>query len=425
MVQRKRFNPAALAESLHVKKNTRGTSNELSLSVLDERRAQADEDKGAKGPASHRSFTFPRLFSRKSEKDAALGAATKRGVSGADLAAIALSIGDKGNKSQAAQARALQNPVEEIDRRKRARRIRRGVGLTLGLIAAAAVVGIAVYAFVGAYHENQTNLSLLSQGFTELESADDEVLTIDDALNTSASELSESQIQDLISQVSAAQVKLSSAEAFAATAKESLQGTEDAAAADQLVESAAARKEMLEAAQSLLSEELAATQAIAVADDAWADVLGADTLVKQAASLVADTTEENTRASQEKSEQAADLLQSASEKLTQAQGIYEADFSVLESYIAKRQESITYAIASDEAIYLQDKATAEQNNELYNTADAEAASIAAKLPKDASDPISDAYEAATQQTRETYLSARSRAAQADAFIRDYLGKTGQ
>ena len=80
-----------------------------------------------------------------------------------------------------------------------------------------------------------------------------------------------------------------------------------------------------------------------------------------------------------------------------------------------------YAIASDEAIYIQDKATADEQNALYNEADAKAAELATQLPANPTDPVVQAYETNIQGLLEDYQAARTRAGTADAFLRDYLG----
>ena len=148
--------------------------------------------------------------------------------------------------------------------------------------------------------------------------------------------------------------------------------------------------------------------------------------MKEAAELVSDTTEENVRASQGKSEEAIEALSQAQESLVRAQeGYPSADFSALSAFIEKKKEQNGYALASDDAIYIQDKATAESFNEKYNQADAEAIELARALPEKPAQPILDRLDAQTSQTRASYLDARKRAAESDAFIRDYLGQPGR
>ena len=77
---------------------------------------------------------------------------------------------------------------------------------------------------------------------------------------------------------------------------------------------------------------------------------------------------------------------------------------------------------SDQAIYVQDKATAESFNEEYNRADTEAVDLASRLPEKPAQPILDAFQENVEEERALYFEARQRAAESDAFIREYLGE---
>ena len=159
-----------IAANLHLKRNTKGTSNELSLSVLGGLSAQKDEEDASQGGSgASPSFTMPHVFSGKSKR--APGASSKKQpITGADVAGIALSISDRRNRSAQARDRALANPEAEIKRRKTARRAWRVVGLAFALAAFAGASAFAVHVFTAAYEDNQQHKSLLSQGFSELTS---------------------------------------------------------------------------------------------------------------------------------------------------------------------------------------------------------------------------------------------------------------
>lgn len=412
-----------IAANLHLKRNTKGTSNELSLSVLGGLSAQKDEEDASQGGSgTSPSFTMPHVFSGKSKR--APGASSKKQpITGADVAGIALSISDRRNRSTQARDRALANPEAEIKRRKTARRAWRAVGLAFALAAFAGASAFAVHVFTAAYEDNQQHKSLLSQGFSELTSADEVVLAADELVVASFNDLDESKIPDVLGKIPDVDVKLSAAKSFAESAKEGVSG-DDEKAADQLAASAEARKTMLELAETILTEEQAAKQASNLMASCWENVLSADALLREAAELVTDTNEENTRASQKKCEQARELLTQASSQFEQAQALYPADYGPFDDYIAARQQSIAYAIASDEAIYVQDKATADSNNEKYNECDAAAAALAAKLPKTTEAPIVAALDESLGDSRQQYMEIRSQAAACDAFLRDYLGIGG-
>lgn len=421
-----------IAENLHIKGNTAGTSNELSLSVLDERSKKADG----------KSSTTPRLsrlnkvsvFSvengtsrkeKKSEKKAEKRAEKNAGnaPTGADVAGYALDLSTKGRAARA-RKRALENPEAEIRRRKSARRARRVIGTVVGVAASIAVIAYAGYHLWSAYQQNMENLTVLGQAMQELETADEVVLAVDELATDGIGDTSDEDLDALIAQMDDARIHINAAAAFGETAYESMEQSADREAALKAQESAAARTELLDDALIIIQAESQARTASTAMQQCWDSLVSADALLKEAAAMVTETTNENVKASEEKTIQARDTLNEAAASLASAQEAYPpADLSVFESYIAKRLEAIEYALASNEAIYIQDKATADEQNALYNEADAEAVEIAQKLPKDPTQPIEDALEADTQETRDSYFDTREAAAQSDAYIRDYLGES--
>ncbi len=91
------------------------------------------------------------------------------------------------------------------------------------------------------------------------------------------------------------------------------------------------------------------------------------------------------------------------------------------AYIDKKSEAAGEALTSNAAILIQDKATAEAHNDAYNSADAEASTIADSLPSDLTKLVVDAYAANQAPLIEEYEKARSDASTHDAYLRDYLG----
>ena len=157
-------------------------------------------------------------------------------------------------------------------------------------------------------------------------------------------------------------------------------------------------------------------------DEAWSAVLSADEKVREAAELVTETTEENVTASKEKTTEARTLLETARDGFHSAQETYDViDVSALVAYVDKRIEALGFALASDDAFLARNKEEAAAQNEAYNIADAEAATLAKALPSDPSSTVFEAYEEATVDLQKAYSTARSQAGAADAFLRDYLG----
>ncbi|MEG0477439.1 MAG: hypothetical protein RR572_07230, partial [Raoultibacter sp.] len=106
---------------------------------------------------------------------------------------------------------------------------------------------------------------------------------------------------------------------------------------------------------------------------------------------------------------------------TAAKAYASADMHLLNEYLNKRIEAMNYALASDEAIMVQDKKTAETNNDAYNTADAQATALAQQFPTNPLQPLYTAYDTNTAASFTAYNEARRAVGAADSFLRDYLG----
>lgn len=437
-----------IAGSVHIKKNTAGTSNEISLSVLDGLKSQADDRLGEADPKVKLGdlslFTVPSKKERRlpgkderrvTPQTASLGpasAAEKKAAPQAVSSARKRSgssapSGGKASRAQRNRERALKDPEKEIKRRKKNRRFRRFAMRACAVAACCACIAAGVVFAADLYEKHQSNLSLLSQAFDELEKADMLVLNMDDMVMEETVESSSSEDIDALDQgMDDAHVHLNAACAFADQAASEMGDSAGKDAAGQVEVSADARRDMMQYAEALLHADREAKDAVDAVEECWDFVVQADGLMKEAAELVSDTTEENVRASQGKSEEAIEALSQAQESLVRAQeGYPSADFSALSAFIEKKKEQNGYALASDDAIYIQDKATAESFNEKYNQADAEAIELARALPEKPAQPILDRLDAQTSQTRASYLDARKRAAESDAFIRDYLGQPGR
>lgn len=449
-----------MATSLHIKKNTAGRSNEISLSVLDGLKSQADDrlgeadqkvrlgdlsiftvspkkekkasfiDRPSSGSADSSRQGASRIVqeSKRGAKRKEEGKASSDGKGGTtrprsfvqELPKKAVSAK---TRKERMRERALADPDAEIKRRKRVRRIRRAIVAMLVSSASVAALVIGGLYVTREYQEYTRSMGLLDKAFTEISRADELVIEMDEIVTKEVTEASRDEMASVGQGMENAELHLKAATAFAEEVTADMASQESKDAAAKVVESADARRTMMQHAEVLMKADIEALEAVSVAEEAWGIVEEANSLMQEAAALVSDTTVENTRESQAKSERATELLEGASAKLDEATGLYpEADFSVLREYIAKRIEQNGFAVQSDQAIYVQDKATAESFNEEYNRADAEAVDLASRLPKKPAQPILDAFQENVEEERALYFEARQRAAESDAFIREYLGE---
>jgi hypothetical protein len=402
---------------LHIKRDTAGTSNELSLSVLDAKKNQAGpSDGGRPSPKTVAGLGKVALFTvpgkeAKGTADApasAVPAATMQGL--LSLPAPALPY----------------DPDAEVARRKHRRRTFRIVNSIAGIAV------IAVLAFIGVSYANkhmaqqQSEAAALDGALSLIEQSDTTIVAMDQAVNSSVDDQALDDMQGILSDLPSASSDLDRAANKAAEVGNSSSDSKEKEAASRAEEAIAARKDLITQGTALMKDDIAAKHAANDLTDAWSSLLEGDVLAKEAAYIVSDTTDAKVRESMDNSSKAL-------EQFTQAQSLVQgvsdsypaADVSLLVSYIAKRVTSQQYALASDNAILVQDKATAESNNTAANAADAEAVAIAKRLPDNPARPVLDAYTAVRADPFAAYSAARTRASFADAYLRDYLGGSGK
>ncbi|VEH03529.1 Uncharacterised protein [Slackia heliotrinireducens] len=408
---------------LHVKGSTKGTSNELSLSILEERSSQASE-KGASPRTILPSDSLGsgvEVFTVPGDAQSLNSGKKKASSPVADSRTLNLSSGRGG--AAASSAAALSN---EIARRKRRRHIRTAI-ISVAILAVAALVAGSGFLYVQSmYDQHVRNLDLLSTSMDELEAADATVVGMDEAIASKVDIESVDDLQTIINSIPTAETHVNAALSFATDADINMWDSEDKEAAGQVEKAAQARLEMFEYGGIILKADIRTVQAMEALDECWATVLAGEETMKQSATLVADSTPENTEQSEQLTYEAISTFNTALDQLSAVRDIYDVDgLDAIESYIYKRIEENEYALASDAAIYIQDKSTADEQNKLYNQADAEALELLKSIPEDPKDLILDAYDEEMEEPRNAYYNARSSAAASDEFLREYLGASAQ
>ena len=181
---------------------------------------------------------------------------------------------------------------------------------------------------------------------------------------------------------------------------------------------------MVEQGWSILETSIGMKSLYERVGEAWESTSEADSLARQAADLVAETSEDAISQSTELSNEASSLfteVRSAMASLSQEQA--DVDLSAYLAYLDKRIEALGYAVASNDALLARDTAAAVEQNDAYNAADGEAAKLAATLPIDPGQPVLDALEARLADPIESYKAARGQASTSDAFLRDYFSRS--
>lgn len=416
------------AHAAHIKRHTKGTSNEISFSVLDAAKMTLDGDDE---PLPHGGllgriplFTLPgrrgKKVSATPTKEQELVLPTGEPLPKEPLPAPS-PIMQKSNKNQGQKASVSRE--NEIARRKARRHRYRVAATAFVIICSVGLLGAAGTLLYSNHQEHVSYVDDLKNSLGVVEHVDESLVLMDDALKDPASQDSLETMEELLAVADSLRAQLDDAHRLATSA---LQGMRDSSADKETAANALtaieARLEMLSQGEALMSAALGASKASEALTEAWGVVIEGDSLAREAAQLVSSYTVENIEASQGKTQEALDLFEEA---LRQVEGVAAAypgiDVSVQQEYLQTRLEAQQHALASGEAMLNEDTAVATSENEACNKAETQAAQLAESLPSDPADPAVKAYAAVTDEPAKAYEEARSQAAAADAFLRDYLG----
>ena len=411
--------PGRIRNVVHIKNRTAGTSNELSFDVLDAKKVEADSgSRTERGVGSSRKSRWSGRKSRRESRGSMASSSTpttmpKLYTNDAALAA----------KNIERASLPYSDPAAEVVRRKR-RRSRARVFSVVAGIAIVGAVGVFAYTEISRYMADQNQMvSMLSESLQAIEATDETVIAMDKLVMQPINEQDTTEYDQISADIAAVGEQLDAAYANAQQAGEHLVNARDHEAANQAMTAIAARQEMIEQGSRLMEEGSVAQQAADNMAQAWNLILEADTLTQDAGKLVTDTTEANVTASMDKTNQAIEKFKEAQELVSWVVSNYPAaDVSGYATYLEKRIEGQEAALDSDAAMLLMDRGSAEEMNQVLYDCDSEAAQIAQGFPDDPTKPVLDAYQANSEELRGKYLQARSQAASADAYLRDYLGE---
>ena len=274
------------------------------------------------------------------------------------------------------------------------------------------------------YERLNTSVGVLREACELVEQSDETTVAIDKYFQDTFGDDTVSRAQELSAAIPDAKDQLESARVYAQKAESELDGSQrDKEAAQRALNAIAVREELLDVADQRMKEDIAAKQGIDAMNEAWSCIQEGNALLTQAATVVSDTTADNVAKSTEFTTSAQAQFSKAKECIAKAKGFYPAaNFDASLAYVSKRIDATNEALASNAAILIQDKATAESHNDAYNRADQEAVEMAKALPKQFSQPVVDAYASATADLVSRYESLRSDAASNDAYLREYLGQ---
>lgn len=449
-----------LNHAAHVKKSTRGTSNELSFSVLDAARNALDDGKGpssdqARGFGRIRLFTLPigrrkpPATPKKDELAALMGGSSPVPSSASSTPSLVKPVESDKPSSEAPAVplpqvepkapKPAQPSPSRFERAPRStgrtseeeiawRKARRRKGKILaGILGAVIIVALAGAGLLYLYQDNvryQQNTQLLQESAEALTSTDEFLLALDDALQDPLGDQAETFFNDRLGDLASIDSSLQLAESKADEAMHGLRETVEREAADALMATSAARQTLVDQGWKILEDSIGMKSLYERVGEAWQQTGEADSLAREAAQLAGENSQEAITRSTELSNEASSLFSDVRATMeVLAQEDAEVDLSAQIAYLDKRIEALGYAVASNDALLARDTAAAVEQNDAYNAADKEAASLAAALPIDPGQPVLDALEERLADPIEAYEAARGQASTSDAFLRDYFSRS--
>lgn len=408
---------------VHIKHRTAGTSNELSFDVLEAKKNEADGNstsskRWSRGFRTKKTTERRAVFANRRSDNAAYAGGGMPHLYSSDAVQAAKNI-DLTNLPYG-------DPAAEIVRRKKKRFHNRVLSATLGVAVIAALAFLMATEVTRYLSDQEATLATLKTALQTVEEADQAIVAMDKLVATPLDQQDENDARRILERLPGANDLLDEAYEQVKWASGSLFNSEDREAANRAMTAIAGRKEMTTQGQMILTDAIAAKEAAFYMEEAWNLLLEADTFANQAGELVQDTSTDNVNASMEASNRAIGRFEQAQDLVQKVQTRYpEADVTPYAKYLEKRLRGQEAALESDASILLMDRVSAEEQSETLYDYDLEAAEIAKGFPDDPTKPITDACNEKQAELREKYDQARSQAASADAYLREYLGDTSK
>ncbi|MDR1422593.1 MAG: hypothetical protein LBI64_07005, partial [Coriobacteriales bacterium] len=262
----------------------------------------------------------------------------------------------------------------------------------------------------------------LNEAITLIQEADTIVIAFDNTNENKVTEEALPQLEALLDQIPSAQETLDVAITKAELAQTTYVTAEDKQLAQYAIDAATARKDMLDLSSQLTSYDIAAMLCAVEFSTAWDLLIAADGDMRLAVEVVNENGNGAVGQAMEYNQAADDKLTQAQEAIARASELLpEADFSSIVNYLTAKRESVALAIASDEALLADDIAGANRLNDEFVSKDAQVVELATLIPEEPISLIVNAYDEATSEVRTAYHTARDLAADADAFLRAFVG----
>lgn len=442
-------------DSLHLIEFSQGRPNEISFNVLDKKSGQSSspEKKGffsrfrRKNRGSYEGFG-PSMALGSGENTALKDALAQDAASGSEGEGAP---GQAGGGAGAARGKHAQPKAKrfgkhddqtpflpnasgfsaeayaEIDRRQKRRARSRFISISLVVLVVVVLVALASMWLYQEYEKNRSNRELIDRACSYIEQSDQTLVAIDEFFSEPFADDSVSRAEQLQAQIPSALQALQNAKTFAIRADEAIESsTADKEAAQSAYNTIVSRETMFQTANDKLAIDINAKKSMDSMNQIEQNIDDVQYLLAQAATTVKQTSPETVAQSTEWLQQAQTKLQESRTMLDEIiERFPDGDFTVYSDYLNKRLEEVNYGLLSNDAILIQDRKTAEENNELYNQADRDSVELAKKFSDPFAQPLVDAYAKASADLDAQFTQLRNDIGGYDSFLRSYLGNETQ
>ncbi len=266
--------------------------------------------------------------------------------------------------------------------------------------------------------------AVLDESIALIQNADSVIVALDKASASVITENDIPRLESLIGQKGSILASLKNASGKAQEAKNRFISSEKVDLSQNAIDAAALREQMLEMSSSITEYDIAAMKTTLAVEYVFAMILDADSEMRQAVSAVNSGGSSAVSQSLEANKRALEKLVLAEQAIAVLDmTLLQVDLKSISDYLGAKKATAEIAVASDQAFIDGDYNTYRAKTDEFNAKDEEAVTLAANIPADARSLIYTAYEEKTAQLKLDYAEIRSRAAENDAHLRDYLGVT--
>ena len=397
---------------MHIKNRTKGTSNEISFSVLNNLKENNkeknditnNEDKpllwtmGDKKPSIFRPLRFIRSTSDLPE------------------------VGDNNTAPQGLHSVSNNSSADSslINKRRFTRHMRNGISITLISLLAIALVLLSAFVAKGCLDSLRLETSKVINLIGDLETTDEYLLRLDSAVSGGTKLLAEDELDYLENNKEIITVNLSDIKNMATSGVEKTTSRENKYLLQSIIDSTTQKAKMVDTGISVIHEKKKIGDFEMKISGFVQQIAEADAIGKEASLIISEGSPESFENAKNLDTQAKEkFVDIADEVKIEQEKHVDLDFSGFIEYLELKISAYDNAILCEEALIARNVEDARYYNGIYEELDSEAASIALNLVQ-YQDSIVEDFSADLAQLESEYSSYKAIASVADEHIRSYL-----